>query len=93
LQGAPGEWHKAVFFEGFWFWPEDWGKREEALLGRARERMVVEVGETPSGNQYAVEGHSNARRAAPTARSLPTFRAVGMKTRVVVKRVPAREPP
>ena len=54
--GHPDGHDKAVFFTGFGFRPEEWGRLAQALLEHARANGLAERRETLFGVQYAVDG-------------------------------------
>jgi hypothetical protein len=48
--------HKAAFFLGFGFQPEDWQQLAKALRNHAQEHDFVKEEPSPFGRRYVVEG-------------------------------------
>jgi hypothetical protein len=48
--------HRAVFFGGFGFAPDDWQALAEALIRHASDHEVAKEEDSPFGTRYVVEG-------------------------------------
>lgn len=48
--------HKAVFFGGFGFMPDDWQALAEALIRHAGDHEVAKEENSPFGTRYVVDG-------------------------------------